>query len=167
MHNADKPLFEVRRSGIQGKGAFAIRPIKKGARIIEYTGERISDEEAGERYDDDKMKRHHTFLFQLDDGTCIDAASGGNEARFINHSCRPNCIAYQIGKRIFIYARKNIRPEEELVYDYKFERDGVHRSLWKKLYACYCGADNCRGTILNIKRKKPASTAKKRATAAR
>src|SRR5690349_13025091 len=77
------PPFELRKSSIQGLGAFATRRIRKGTRIIEYTGERIPQKEADARYDDESMKRHHTFLFSLDDDTCVDAAVGGNDARFI------------------------------------------------------------------------------------
>src|SRR5690242_380497 len=84
------PYFELRTSEIQGTGAFAIRTIRKGTRIIEYLGQRISWRTADKRYDDEKMSRHHTFLFTVDDKTVIDAAVNGNEARFINHSCDPN-----------------------------------------------------------------------------
>ncbi|HEX6058231.1 MAG TPA: SET domain-containing protein-lysine N-methyltransferase, partial [Gemmatimonadaceae bacterium] len=78
--------FELRHSPIQGWGGFATRSIRKGTRIIEYLGERITQEESDRRYDDEKMARHHTFLFALDSGTVIDAAVDGNEARFLNHS---------------------------------------------------------------------------------
>ena len=87
------PVFRLRRSRIQGQGAFAIRPIKKGTRVVEYAGELISNEEADRRYDDDAMSRHHTFLFAIDAKTSIDGASKGNEAAYINHSCDPNCEA--------------------------------------------------------------------------
>ena len=90
---ADPQPFVVRRSGIQGKGGFALRDIRKGERVAEYVGERISWKEADERYDDDKMGRHHTFLFSVTKRTVIDAAFGGNDSRFINHSCDPNCEA--------------------------------------------------------------------------
>src|SRR5262245_17035418 len=85
--------FELRQSAIQGRGAFATRPIKRGTRIIEYTGERISHDVADQRYDDGAMGRHHTFLFTIDKSIVIDAAVNGNDARFINHSCAPNCEA--------------------------------------------------------------------------
>ncbi len=147
-----RPLpFEIRRSPIQGLGAFATRRIRKGQRIVEYTGERISHAEGGERYDDDRMARHHTFLFTVDKHTVIDAARGGNEARFINHSCAPNCQAVVEDGRIFIEALCNIQPGVELTYDYAYERDGTFRQRWWQLYACRCGAPACRGIIL----KKP------------
>ena len=68
--------------------------IRKGQRIAEYTGEKIDNDEADRRYDDEKMSRHHTFLFILNSRWCVDAAVGGNIARFINHKCDPNCIAW-------------------------------------------------------------------------
>src|SRR5882762_1475084 len=112
------PYFVVRESKIQGKGAFAIRNIRKGTRLIEYLGQRISWRTADKRYDDEKMGRHHTFLFTVDDKTVIDAAVKGNDARFLNHSCDGNCEAISDRKRIFIDARKTIKAGEELLYDY-------------------------------------------------
>jgi len=140
--------FELRRSKIQGQGAFATRPIKRGTRIIEYTGERISHDEADKRYDDTGMSRHHTFLFSIDKSKVIDAAVGGNDARFINHSCAPNCEAVDEKKRIYIEAIRDIAEGEELSYDYAYERDGTEDEEWERLYMCKCGAPTCRGTIL-------------------
>src|SRR3954447_11655109 len=114
------PYFELRTSPIQGTGAFATRRIKKGTRIIEYLGQRITWRTADKRYDDDKMSRHHTFLFTVDDKTVIDAAVNGNDARFLNHSCDPNCEAINDLKRIFIEAIKTIPAGTELVYDYQY-----------------------------------------------
>lgn len=141
--------FAIRTSGIQGRGAFATRRIRAGTRIIEYTGQRISAAEADRRYDDDAMERHHTFLFTVDDDTVIDAAHGGNDARFINHSCKPNCVSVVQDGRVWIEAVRNIQPGRELVYDYKLERSGRFRAAWRALYACRCGASRCRGTILD------------------
>jgi uncharacterized protein len=147
---AAKPnkYFELRRSRIQGQGAFATRPIKKGTRIIEYIGERISHSEADKRYDDTGMGRHHTFLFTVGRSTVIDAAVGGNDARFINHSCAPNCEAIDDKARIYIEAIRDIAEGDELTYDYAYERDGTEDEEWEKLYICKCGAPTCRGTIL-------------------
>jgi hypothetical protein len=152
--------FELRRSSIQGKGGFATRPIKRGTRIIEYTGERISPEEADRRYDDGGMGRHHTFLFSVDSKVCIDAAVGGNDARFINHSCAPNCEAVDERKHIYIEAIRDIAPGEELTYDYQYERDGTEDEKWEKIYVCKCGAPTCRGTILAPKKKRGKSGTK-------
>jgi uncharacterized protein len=162
-----QPYFEIRRSPIQGKGAFALRRIRAGTRIIEYTGEHISYDESDKRYDDAKMSRHHTFLFILDDKVIIDAAVGGNEARFINHSCDPNCEAIIEGKHIYIYARRNIQPGVELAYDYKYEREDGFKKGDEAFYICKCGAKKCRGTILvperKRRKKKPARRTKKSA----
>ena len=152
-------LFEIRQSPVAGMGAFATRPIAKGTRLIEYVGDRISQAKADKRYDDDAMEHHHTFLFSIDARTVIDASSGGNEARFINHSCAPNCEAVQEGKRIFIEAIAPIEPGAELFYDYGLERDEPFQESWKVLYVCKCGAANCRGTMIRgreepVKKKK-------------
>ena len=160
--------FEIRKSSIQGRGAFATRPIRKGQRLIEYTGDRITPEEGDRRYIEDGMKRHHTFLFTLDEDTVIDAAVGGNEARFINHSCEPNCQALIEGKQIFIFALRTIEPGEELSYDYAYERvEGMDEES-EKLYVCRCGTKSCRGTILAPpKAPKRARTAKSTKKAAK
>jgi SET domain-containing protein len=146
--------FELRESAIQGRGGFAIRTIPRGTRIIEYVGERISNEEADKRYDDGGMGRHHTFLFSIDSKTVIDAAVDGNEARFINHSCAPNCEAIDERKRIYIEAIRTIAPGEELTYDYAYERDGTEDEEWERVYMCKCGAPTCRGTILAPQKKR-------------
>jgi uncharacterized protein len=161
--------FELRSSLIQGEGAFATRPIRKGARIIEYVGERITQAVADERYDDTAMSRHHTFLFNVDEDTVIDAAYEGNDARFINHSCNPNCQAFLEEDRVFIYALRDIQEGEELSYDYGYERTEDMGEEEEQLYVCRCGAPNCRGTILAPataepepkKKKAPAKSSKK------
>ena len=160
---APKPnkYFELRRSKIQGRGAFATRPIKKGTRIIEYVGERISHPEADKRYDDSGMGRHHTFLFSVGRSMVIDAAVGGNDARFINHSCAPNCEAIEDKKRIYIEAIRDIAEGDELTYDYAYERDGTEDEEWEKLYVCKCGAATCRGTILAPKKTPRGKSGKK------
>lgn len=157
--------FEIRRSPVAGMGAFATGPIRKGTRLIEYVGERIRQSVADARYDDDAMEQHHTFLFSVDARTVIDASVGGNEARFINHSCEPNCEAVQEGKRIFIGAIRDIESGDELFYDYGLERDEPYQESWKQLYGCKCGAATCRGTMIREreesakKKKKPAKKA--------
>lgn len=148
------PIVEVRRSGIEGRGVFARRRIAKGRRVIEYTGRHISDAEGDALYDDDAHRMKRTYLFYVDEDDLIDAAQGGNEARFINHSCDPNCEAVQDGKQIYIEAIRNIQPGVELTYDYRLIRDGRPRADWKVRYACFCGAARCRGTLLAPKRRK-------------
>jgi SET domain-containing protein len=155
--NGREPLYVVRQSGIHGRGVFANRRIRKGTRILEYIGERIDNDEADRRYDDTKMKRHHTFLFTLDKDTVIDGAieRGGGDASYINHSCDPNCEAVITRKRIFIHALRTIEPGTELAYDYQYERTGENDEELEKFYVCRCGSDNCRGTIMKPE-KKPA-----------
>lgn len=145
---ADRQPFEIRRSIIQGRGAFATRPIRSGERIAEYTGQRISWKEADRRYDDESMARHHTFLFAVTSRTVIDGSVGGSDARFINHSCDPNCEAVDDRGRIFIEARRNVAVGDELTYDYAYERDASTGPDDEVLYRCVCGSSNCRGTIL-------------------
>ena len=145
--------LELRGSAIHGLGAFARVDIPKRTRIIEYTGEKISNAEADRRYDDAAMRRHHTFLFILNDRTCLDAAFEGNEARFINHSCDPNCEAVIERGHIWIDAVKAIPAGTELVYDYQYEDDAEYTEEDLRFYACKCGAPNCRGTIVKTRRK--------------
>ena len=148
------PYIELRTSEIQGTGAFASRNIKKGTRIVEYLGQRISWRTADKRYDDDKMGRHHTFLFTVDEKVVIDGAVQGNAARFLNHSCDGNCEAIDDRKRIFIEARRNIKQGDELLYDYQYERTDEHTEEDEKLYACRCGSPRCRGSILAARKSK-------------
>ena len=128
---------------------FAIAPIRKGKRVTEYLGEPITHKEADRRYDDNKG-RHHTFLFILDDDTVIDARHRGNDARFINHSCDPNCESVIDGGHIWINAIKAITPETELTYDYQFEWQDEYEPEDVRYYACRCGAAKCRGTIIKV-----------------
>ncbi len=156
--------IKVRNSRIQGKGVFATKRIKKGQRIIEYIGERISPEEETLRYDDESMDRHHTFLFAIDEKTTIDAGRIGNDAKYINHSCDPNCEAVDEEGRIFVEAIKNIQPGTELFYDYAFEQEEPLTQELIDMYPCHCGTKKCRGTILKVKKKRKSKkkTAKKR-----
>jgi len=145
--------FEVRRSKIQGRGVFATRRIAKGTEIIEYRGEIIDEDEADRRYPWSDEGPHHTFLFRLDDGSVIDAGPRGSAAKYINHSCDPNCEAVEDEDgRVFIYALRDISKGEELAYDYHFILDEPHNAANKKLYPCYCGSEKCRGTMLARKR---------------
>jgi uncharacterized protein len=146
--------FEIRPSPIQGRGAFATRRIRKGERIIEYTGERISNAEADRRYPDERMRRHHTYLFTLTQRTVVDGGAGGNASRLINHSCEPNCEAVIEDGRIWIEALRTIAKGRELTYDYQYERMSDDDEADEKKYPCTCGAARCRGTILLPRRKK-------------
>lgn len=156
MSNKDhnNSFLLVKRSGIQGRGVFAAKRIRKGQRIIEYTGEIIDSEEEDRRYDDAAMKRHHTFLFKIDEEYTIDATRTGSDARFINHSCEPNCEAVWEDRRIYIEAIRNIQPGVELTYDYAYEHEGKITRKDREFYRCCCGSPKCRGTILKLKRRR-------------
>ena len=156
--------FEVRGSKIQGSGAFATRDLAPGELIAEYTGEVIDADEAYSRYEDDKMVHHHTFLFALTDGSFVDAgATGGNDARFINHSCDPNSEAYEEDGHLRVRAIEPIAAGTEITYDYRLEREGKPKKSWVRLYACHCGSKNCRGTMLIDLPKKWSKKAKDKA----
>jgi SET domain-containing protein len=150
-----RPYFHVRRSGIQGRGAFALRAIRKGTRIVEYVGERLTDEEVDRRYSGWDGKRDHTFLFEVSKRVCIDASRRGNAARYVNHSCEPNCEAVQEGDRIFIEALVDIPKGAELTYDYSLEPADVPKRAWKRAYGCRCGAAKCRGTMVDARLTRP------------
>ena len=147
-------LFRVRRSKVHGTGVFAVRNIAKGTRVIEYVGERISHAEADRRHGDKELEDNHTFLFTVDSRTVIDAGTGGSAARFINHSCDANCETTVEQKRVFIDAARDIKKGEELGYDYMIERDPSDPPNIDVIFACRCGAKNCRGTML-LPPKKP------------
>lgn len=145
---ARTPLFKARRSRIHGRGVFAARRIRKGTRILEYVGERVSHAEADRRYEARPEDDNHTFLFIVDRRTVIDAGVGGNEARFVNHSCAPNCETVIKDGRVFIHALRTIQPGEELSYDYQIQREPGDPPEIDEIFACRCGAPTCRGTML-------------------
>jgi SET domain-containing protein len=144
----------LRRSKIQGRGVYARVDIPKGTRLIEYTGEHISNAEADRRYDDERMRRHHTFLFILNSRTCVDAAVDGNISRFINHSCDPNCVAWIEGRHIWIDALRDIPAGEELAYDYEYDFLPEYTVEDLEFYRCECGSRKCRGTIVDVPKRK-------------
>ena len=142
----DSPsVLEVRPSGVHGRGVYATKFISKGTRIIEYAGQRISWEETPD--DEDNP---HTFIFGLENGQVINPEVGGNEARWINHCCDPNCEAIEEDDRIFIYAMRDIEPGEELSYDYALEIDEPITEKSMKEYECLCGSRSCRDTLLGL-----------------
>lgn len=162
--------FRVRRSPIHGTGVFATKPIPKGARIVEYIGERVSHAEADRRYEDKDVNDNHTFLFTVDTKTVIDAGVGGNAARWINHSCDPNCETVIENKRVFIEAARAIAKGEELAYDYMIDREDGDPDNIDEIFACRCGASACRGTMLlppKPKKRKKAPARKSAKTSAR
>ncbi len=150
----------ARRSPIHGNGVFAVAPIKKGEEIIEYKGTLMTHDEADDMYGDGG-ETGHTFLFTLNDDYIIDANRKGNIARWINHSCTPNCEAFveenEKGNsrkdRVIIEAKRNIKPGEELTYDYGIVLEVPHTARLKKLWVCLCGSPKCTGTLLKPKGK--------------
>jgi SET domain-containing protein len=132
----ESALILVKESKIQGKGVFARTAIPKGTVIIEYTGERISKKE-GLRRDKIQKQQGQFYVFALNAQWSVDGATGG-DARFINHSCDPNCKYERKDGKIWICALRNIKAGEELTYDYE---DG------KKEMPCNCGAKNCFGKM--------------------
>src|SRR6266702_1216901 len=147
------PLFEVRHSSIHGYGVFAARRIRKGTTVIEYLGDRVSHDEADARYEDKDPNDNHTFLFTVDSKIVIDGGVGGNEARYINHGCDPNCTSTAGKKRIYVETIRTIQPGEEVAYDYQIERDPDDPPNVAEIFACRCGAAKCRGSMLVARRK--------------
>ena len=139
-------MLLINNSSVHARGAYAATFIPKGARIIEYTGRRVPETELP----DDDRENPHTFLFGLDDGMVIDPEVDGNEARWINHGCEPNCETIDEDGRIFIYALRDIEPGEELFYDYALQIDEPVTPESKKLYECLCRSSRCRGTMLAV-----------------
>ena len=139
--------LDVRKSGVHGRGVYAIQFIREGTRIIEYTGQRVSWESAP-----DVENSPHTFNFGLESGEVINPEIGGNDARWINHCCEPNCEAIEEDGRIFIYAMRDIEPGQELFYDYALEIDEPITEKSMNEFACHCGAARCRGTMLGSAR---------------
>jgi SET domain-containing protein len=142
----------VRQSGVHGKGVYAAQAIQTGERIIEYKGEHIDWPEALERHPHDPEQPNHTFYFALDNGFVIDGKVTGNSARWINHSCEPNCEASLLEggarTRVIIEALCDIKAGEELFYDYGLVIEERYTKKLKAEYACWCGSKKCRGTML-------------------
>jgi SET domain-containing protein len=158
------PMFQVRNSKVHGRGVFALRKIRKGTTILEYLGDVITNEEADTRYEDKDPRDNHTFLFTVDSKHVIDAGRNGNEARFINHGCDPNCQSTGVRKQIWIEAIRTIQPGEELNYDYQITRDKTDPPDADKIFACRCGAEKCRGSMLApLKKPRKKKRAKKAA----
>ena len=136
----------VKSSSLHGAGVYTTAPIKKGARVLEYTGPRLTAKECEGLYADTEV----TYLFAMDDYNII--IDGFGMAAFVNHSCDPNCETDQINDRIWILALRNIAAGEELTYDYcLFDADPG------ELAPCFCGSKNCRGTMYSeeeIRRQK-------------
>ncbi|MBK9175790.1 MAG: SET domain-containing protein-lysine N-methyltransferase [Flavobacteriales bacterium] len=159
---AEKKLkIARRRSRIHGNGVFATAPIRKGERIVEYTGKVITHAEADGQYDGD-ITTGHTFLFTLNKDWVIDANRKGGVARWINTGCDPNAIAFIHSERkkkpdprkdrVWIEALRAIKPGEEIIYDYGFAFEIPYTVKLLRTWACKCGSPKCRGTMLKGKK---------------
>lgn len=152
-----------RQSQIHGNGVFAARDLAKGITVVEYRGKRLTHAQANRAYGGD-VDTGHTFLFTLNEKYLIDGNDGGNVARWINHSCTPNCQAWVVEDdsgdprrdRVMIETRRMIRKGEELTYDYGITLEERQTRRLKEIWACRCGAAHCKGTMLKPKRGKRA-----------
>ena len=153
--------FVVRKSPIHGTGVFAARDIAAEEEIIEYAGRRLTHAQSDTIYPDDDG---HTFLFTLNDQYVIDASVDGNEARWINHSCEPNCEVWMVESDdgdpardfLVIQSIRAIRAGEELTYDYGITTDEPITEAVAALWACRCGSARCRGVMVEPGLDEPA-----------
>jgi len=148
------PYVEVKNSGIHRNGVFAIKDIPKGTKVMEYTGIKVSKEESemiqGQTHGmhmKDPKNHAGTYIFELDDKWDLDGDIPNNDAKFINHSCDPNCETEIVGEKIVIESIKDIKKDEEITYNYGFEIDEKKPHLFKE-HPCRCGSLNCAGYIL-------------------
>ena len=154
----------ARRSPIHGTGVFAAADLPADTRVLEYKGRRITHAQADRRYAGNS-DTGHTFLFTLNERYIIDANVDGNSARWINHSCAPNCQAVLIenidgdaqADRVVIETLQPIAAGEELTYDYGIVLDERLTPRLKAIWACRCGSKNCSGSLLKPKRKPAAA----------
>ena len=130
--NPPGPRYEVRPSGISGHGGYALDRFQPGERIAQYSGPRISKEESTRR-----CAAGNAYIFTLDDTWDIDGATPENAARYFNHSCDPNCRPDTRNEEIWIVARREIQPGEEITFDYGYEMTDAGP------VPCHCGAPNC------------------------
>jgi len=144
---------EVKRSRLHGNGVFARRKIPAGTRILEYLGKRITSDEADRAEPSDPDNPFHTFFFMLSSGMIIDGGQQGNDARWINHSCEPNCETEEDDDRVFVVAMRDIARGEELTFDYGLVIDARKTAKLKAQYACLCGTPSCRGTMLALSKR--------------
>jgi SET domain-containing protein len=148
MNTKFEPRIEVLSSRLHGKGVFALSPMAAGEIVIEYVGEIVSMAEALLRHPHDPSNPEHTFYFHIDDTQVIDGLYGGNDSRWINHSCQPNCEPVDVKGRVFIKTRRQIWRGEELTFNYGLVSDEPMTDELKAKYACRCGAKKCKGTML-------------------
>lgn len=155
----DRDFIRVGRSGIEGRGVFAKRRIHEGARIIEYLGRHVpATTQLAVRLPDGRSAA--AYAFRLNDTTIIDGSVDGNDARFVNHSCEPNCVTYCFNDHMYLYANRDIARGEELTFDYRLGGASGKRPTKRQIaeYPCHCGTASCRGTMLALR---PATSRRK------
>jgi uncharacterized protein len=133
-------MYEIRDSKIHERGVFATQIIRKGTEIMEITGEKIDEKETLRR-EIENLKKGSTYIFTFNEEYSIDGEVFGNESRYINHSCDPNCEVMGDDEHLILTSIKNIMPGDELTIDYAFPRD---EDISTK---CFCGSEICRGYI--------------------
>lgn len=144
-----KRLYTIKKSKIHNNGVYALRNIPKNTRIIQYKGEKISKEEGTKRleksFDKHKIDTNHaaTYIFELNDEFDLDGDVPENDAKYINHSCEPNCDFEIKNDDIWIFANRDIKKGEELSYNYGFDFDDKYHEQ-----PCKCGKKNCLGYIV-------------------
>lgn len=137
MAPVEEQKIQFKNSAIHGMGGFARRKIKNGEPVIEYIGEKISKTESLRR-----CEAENPYIFQIDDEFDLDGNVGWNPAKFINHSCAPNCEAQFFDDMIWIMAKRDIEPGEEITFNYSYDLEDY------KEHPCKCGAANCVGYIV-------------------
>ena len=154
-------MWKLKKSKVHGSGIFATKDIQKGKRIIEYIGEKVPRSEGNKRSEKRINKYLHSnktgsvYIFELNNQYDIDGSPLYNKARYINHSCEPNCEVTGTGLKVWVHAIKDIKKGEEFSYDYGFSFDDDYKN-----YPCRCGSENCCGYIVRegsrwrIKRKR-------------
>lgn len=140
-----KGITEVRTSAVHGSGLFASRNIKAGQHVGVYEGRRYG-KDAKRKWDPRLV-----YDFRLSDGTVIDGSEGGNESRYINHACEPNCAAYEVEHEdgslaVLIETLRFVHSGEELSLDYALDVDQAD----ERDFPCCCGASRCRGTMVAV-----------------
>ena len=153
-----KKLYKIKKSKIDNRGLYAATNIKKNTKIIEYKGKIITvkETETNPKFDNDKA----IYLFNLNKKYDLDGDFKYNTARLINHSCDPNCEADGVGLKLWIYAVKDIKKNEELTYDYGFSFDKDYKD-----FPCRCGAKKCVGFIVNSQSRWRIKKSKRRKSA--
>jgi len=149
MISPDRDFTLVKSSPVHGKGVFAKRTIPKGTRIFEYAGERVQKENLASDLANGLTSL--VYVMNLNETQAVDGERGGNDARFINHSCDPNCEVLYFNDTPYIYAIQEIQVGEELNFDYKYGSEAdveLTAEQKKEWFPCNCSATKCRGTLL-------------------